>query len=62
MSDLPVVSITHEQARKAFSIIYGIIGDVFPDLDRPTATQVNIHPSLVEEMRKLVIEARQNHE
>lgn len=56
------LTITHEQARKAFTIIYMIIDDAFPEGDRPMATQINLHPSVVKDMRELVEEARQNDE
>ena len=58
--DLPVVSITHEQARTAFALIYEIISQAFPEDAKYTATQLNVHPSTVEEMYDLVREAQNN--
>lgn len=55
----PVV-ITHEQARRAFSFVYMIVRDAFDKGEQPIATQINLHPDTVKQMRNLVEEAESN--
>lgn len=54
------IQITPDQARRAFCMIYEIIEEAFPKGPCVGATQINIHPTTVKEMRELVEEAKQN--
>lgn len=54
------IQITPDQARRAFCMIYDIIDEAFPNGQRVCATQINLHPETVEEMRELIEEAKQN--
>jgi len=55
-----MITATHEQAIKAISLIMALIDQAFPDGQKYTATQMNVHPSTVKEMYELVEEIRNN--
>lgn len=53
-------TITEAQAIKAYSMIEAIIHEAFPNGTHHGATQINLHPSYVQEMRQLVEEVKNN--
>jgi len=52
------MKITHEQALKAASMVIEIVNEVFPEGERPMATEIRLHHTQGEAMRELVEEMR----
>lgn len=53
--------ITHRQAVEAVKIVEHLVTDCFgEDLEKYTATQINVHPSIVKSMYDLIKEIRGN--
>lgn len=54
------MKVTQEQAQRALSLIIQIVDEVYPEGERPMATEIRLDPATGEDMRKLVEEMRAN--